>query len=205
MSRKDLTIVFRVPMDIPWISHRISEQGGKAELQRTTKLMIGLCQALNIVHLDWLIQSATKRVALSAKSFLLLDDKKGEKKYNFSMQNTLKRADSMRSQGLTLLGGRSVHVCKGVTGKKVPPAKDFRLIIKAAGGVWLTTLPDPKRKKDFDFSKLVLITSNTDKEAKNQLSTIRAPEVIIQGAKTMTVEVLFHGIMVQDARGFWTM
>jgi hypothetical protein len=94
------------------------------------------------------------------------------------------------------------YVIGGGRKGRAPSAKDFRLIIEAAGGVWLTLLPDPKKKKDFDFSKLVLIMSNTDNKAKNQLSTARAREAITSlGANSSSiVEALFHAISHDSRR-----
>jgi hypothetical protein len=65
-------------------------------LRRTPKLMIGICHTSNIVHLNWLVQSAKERAALPCKDFLLLKDKEFEEKHNFSMRRALRRGDTMR-------------------------------------------------------------------------------------------------------------
>ena len=111
----------------------------------------------------------------------------------------------MRSKGESLLGGLDVHVCSGVAGNKqkgnmTPPAKEFRLIVEAAGGKWLTSVPDVK-KKGVDCTKMILVVSKVEKEATKSLKSKRAADAKANGAISMTTEQLFASMMTQQLDG----
>ena len=170
------------------------------KLKRTPKFMVALSRTSNIVHLDWLIESARKGVALDAQEFLLLDQKEAEMQYNFKLSETLARGNKLRDKGTWLLDGIDVFLCNGVAGSvrqgdKTPPEHDFRLILEAAGAKVLTTLPT---QRGSGRMKTVIVTSKDAKERKKQLSKRDVMTAIKQGAVTRTTEEIFHAIMMQD-------
>jgi len=167
-------------------------------MRRTPKLMIGLCKTSNIVDLEWLIQSSKQHKALPCTDFQLLHDSHAEAQYKFEMRESLRRAGRMRSTGDSLLGGFVVCCCPGVTGNKkkgnmTPPAKEFRLIVEAAGALWAQSLA-----KVGDFSKLIIVVSKLEDEAARQLSTKKVDEALRKGAITKSTEDIFHSIMQQQ-------
>lgn len=155
--------------------------------------MIGLCATGNIVNVDWLVKSGKANEALPADEFLV-DDKEAEKKYDFSMEESVKRGNSMRENGEKLLSGWYVHVCKGVASNKAPPEKEMKLIVEVAGGEWLPSLT-PKTTKDLDTYQLLIITS--DPEQKKQISTKGVAAALQDGATKKTTSWLFGCIMKQ--------
>jgi hypothetical protein len=170
-------------------------------LRRTPKLMIGLCRTSNIVELEWLLQSAKDRKPLPSKKFLLVSDGVAETQYNFNMRETLMRAGKMRSNGKSLLGAYSIFVCTGVAGNKskdnrTPPLEEFRLILEAAGATWISSLPNSTKSSSIS-SKVILLVSKVDREAKKQLSLKKVAEAVKKGAISKTTEEVFHGIMTQ--------
>lgn len=121
------------------------------------------------------------------------------------IEETLGRAEMMRKNSQSLLGGYFVHVCSGVAGNKqkgnmTPPSKEFRLIVEAAGGKWLASVPDAK-KKGFDCTKMILVVSKIEKDATKSLATKRAAEAKRNGAIIMTTEQLFASMMTQQLDG----
>lgn len=168
-------------------------------LKRTPKLMIALCRTGNIVHLDWLEQSAVKREALEVTNFLLINEKEAEIQYNFSMPETLQRAHEMRENGKSLFEGCGFYLCAGVAGSRAadnrtPPEEDFRLILEAAGGTVFKSLPTTKRS---NFDSFLIVVSKLGKEAKKQLSMKKVAEAVQKGAIPKTTEEIFHAIMTQ--------
>eukprot|EP00547_Thalassionema_nitzschioides_P014744 CAMPEP_0194240250 /NCGR_PEP_ID=MMETSP0158-20130606/6475_1 /TAXON_ID=33649 /ORGANISM="Thalassionema nitzschioides, Strain L26-B" /LENGTH=1292 /DNA_ID=CAMNT_0038974919 /DNA_START=23 /DNA_END=3898 /DNA_ORIENTATION=+ len=109
---------------------------GKAQMRRTPKLLIGICNTSNLVTTKWLVDSALKRVALPVHNYLVLNDRAFEKKHKFRMRTALANSDTFRQDETTLLGGRDVFVCKDVPENKAPPIEEFKLIVQAAGGNW---------------------------------------------------------------------
>lgn len=179
------------------VTHVIAGSRGSS-IRRTPKLMIGLCKTNNIVDLEWLVQSAKQRKVLSSKNFQLVNDKKAEAQYKFSMHSSLQRAGVMRASGQTLFGGYSLFCCRGVAGNKnrgnmTPPSKEFRLILESAGGAWLSSLPNKE-----DLTGTVIIVSKVQSEAKKQLSTKKMAEALEKGAVAKTTEDIFHSIMLQE-------
>jgi hypothetical protein len=181
-------------------THVIAGSKG-TRLRRTPKLMIGLCRTSNIVDLEWLLQSAKDRKPLPSKKFLLVKDGVAETQYDFNMRETLVRAGKLRSNGKIVLGTYCVFVCTGVAGNqskdnRTPPLKEFRLILEAAGATWISSLPNSTSSSSI-FSKVILIVSKVEREAKKQLSLKKVAEAVNKGAISQTTEELFHGIMTQ--------
>jgi hypothetical protein len=182
--------------DAAMATHVIAAEG-KAEtneddepsFKRTSKLMIGICCTENVVHLDWLIKSAKGRNVLGVNEFLLLRDRAAEKKYNFNMRDSLRRRKEMRMSETTLLGGWGVYVCHGVANNKAPPENELKLIVEAAGGVWLS------KPGDHQASHTLIITS--DPETKKQITSKAVSAPLKQGAKKYPVSWLFDCIMSQ--------
>ena len=81
-----------------------------------------------------------------------------------------------------------------------PPSKEFRLIVEAAGGKWLASVPDAK-KKGLDCTKMILVVSKIEKDATKSLATKRAAEAKRNGAIIMTTEQLFASMMTQQLDG----
>lgn len=167
-------------------------------MRRTPKLMIGLCKTNNIVDVEWLIQSFNEREALPSTTFQLLHDLHAEAHYNFEMRESLRRAGRMRSAGESLLGGYTVLCCPGVAGNKkkgnmTPPAKEFQLIVEAAGASWA-----PSLAKVVNFSQLIVVVSKLEVEAKKQLATKKVREALAKGAISKSTEEIFDSIMQQQ-------
>lgn len=176
-------------------THLIAGEKGST-LLRTPKLMIGLCVTSNVVSIDWLLQSAMKNTVLPAQDYLLLRDRKAEKRYNFSMRKTLQRGDLLRKRGATLLEGRSVYVCKGVAGKKAPPTEELKLIVEAAGGIWLS---GPSKLRGLQGNDALIITS--DPVDKRQLTPRDVAKAIKEGVRHFTTSWFFQCIVTQEVSG----
>ena len=122
------------------------------------------------------------------------DDTAAEKTYDFSMKETLKNGKAVRNQRGGLLGGWSVHFCKGVAGKKAPPEHELRLIVAAAGGTFLKTA-SARATKDVDASKIIIITSDPATAAQKADKDVK--RLASQGAKIFTTKWFFHSIITQ--------
>jgi len=172
----------------------------KTSLRRTPKLMIGICRTSNILHINWLIKSAKAREPLPCNDYLLLNDKKAERQYDFVMREALQRGDAMRREGVFLLSGYSVYVCNGVAGNKAPPEKELKLIVDAAGGEWLPSVSSRAIKdKNVDASKILIIAP--EKPTKKKAKTAEAKGIekaIKQGAQSYPASWLFHCIIRQS-------
>ena len=179
--------------DATTATHAIAGDG-KTPLRRTPKLMICVCKIPNILNLDWLTKSSKAKEALDPKEFLLLNDTAAEKTYDFSMKETLKNGKAVRNQRGGLLGGWSVHFCKGVAGKKAPPEHELRLIVAAAGGTFLKTA-SARATKDVDASKMIIITSDPATAAQKADKDVK--RLTSQGAKIFTTKWFFHAIITQ--------
>lgn len=96
---------------------------GETTLRRTPKLMICMCRTENILGMGWLEASAKEQKILSTDNFLLLNDREAEKRYGFSMKETISLGILARRKKGGVLGGWSVYVCSGVAGNKAPNMK----------------------------------------------------------------------------------
>jgi hypothetical protein len=168
------------------------------EALRTPKLMIALCRTPNILHADWLEQSAAAGKALDTEKFLLLNQKKAEKRYDFNMAKALANAKELRSKGELLLTGYDVYVCGGVAGNarqgnKTPNKDDFVAILQGAGANVLASLPSSDLQ-----NPTIIITSKLGVEAKKQLSFKEEANAVSEGAVVKTTEEIFHSFMTQE-------
>lgn len=146
-----------------------------------------------MVNIKWLKDSAKKRKALPTREYLVLNDVEAERKYGFNMRNTLQNGDDLRREGQTILNGCQVFVCKGVAGNKAPPEHELKLIIDAAGGKWIRTLPALKK---LDVDNAIIITS--DPPDKGQLSTKNVAKAIEYGILHYTTSWLFNCLLRQE-------
>jgi len=154
--------------------------------------MIALCVTQNILRMEWLKKSLAQKLALPSSEYLLVGDETAEKKYKFTMTETLERQKKMVARGETLLQGRSVFVCSGVAGNKAPKSEELQRIIQAAGGVWLTAVS--KLLKE-ECHSAVIVTSDPPGE---QLRTKTVAKAIEKGIPHVTTKWLFDCIMKQE-------
>jgi hypothetical protein len=145
---------------------------GKESIRRTPKLMIAMCKTSNVVSLKWLEDSARQRKVLSTSPYLVLNDTVAEQLYKFDMRQALQNGDALRLQGDTLFRGRHVWVCPGVAGHRAPPEEELKLMITAAGGLWIRSSSNLKlyhdsntklNEKDDSTTKLRTKTRKTKK------------------------------------------
>ena len=173
-------------------THVIASDGVES-IRRTPKLMIALCRTSNIVSIKWLDDSAKKRKALLTRDYLVLDDMEAERKYHFNMRQTLQNGDSLRQLGETILNGRHIFVCKGVAGSRAPPEDELKLIVDAAGGIWMR---DASRLKQFRAEEALVITS--DPPAEGQLTSKDVANAIREGVRHYSTSWLFNCLLCQE-------
>lgn len=166
---------------------------GKTKLRRTPKLMICMCKTSQILSIEWLEQSSREQRILETAEFHLLHDREAEKRYNFSMIETLENGMRARSERGGLLGGWYVYVCTGVAGNNAPSAKELNLVVEGTGAILLKSLSE---SEVCDPLKTIVLTSDpcTDK----QRSDRGVKRVTSLGAKLLSTSWLFHAIITQD-------
>ena len=155
-----------------------------------------LSQVSKILNIDWLEQSSREQQFLDTEDFLHVHDAEAEKRYNFSMVQTIQNGIDARRERGGVLGGRWIYICQGVAGNQAPSAKELRLIVEAAGGILLSSLDS----QDFDPNKTIILTS--DPRTQSQLNESGVKEQVDNGAKTCTTSWLFHTIITQTLVGF---
>jgi len=171
----------------------------KVSLKRTPKLMVGICQTSNILHADWLRESAKAGVVLSTDKYLLLYDQEAEDRYSFSMKETLRRGRNFRKEGRGFLDGISVLLCKGVAKNKAPTEKEFKLIVEAGGGRWLGSTTSTLKKVG-DPRSIVIITSDPEilpGSQKKQLTGKEVKTALKNGAKCLSTTQFFDCVLAQ--------
>jgi hypothetical protein len=156
-----------------------------------------MCRTPNILHVDWLVKSAAAGKALDTKKFLLLNQTKAEKRYNFNMAEALARGQELRSKGELLLTGYDVYICGGVAGNtrqgnKTPSKDDFVTILQGAGANVLSSLPSDIQ------NPTIIITSKVGGEAKKQLALKKVANTVKGGGIVKTTEEIFHSFMTQQ-------
>lgn len=164
---------------------------GVTKFRRTPKLMICISKSPNIVKLEWLEKSAKEQRVLDTTPYLLDDDKEAEKRYSFSMKETIQNGIQVRENG-GVLGGLYVYICSGVAGNNAPSAKELNLIIEAAGGKVLSSLSACKL---LDPAKTIVLTS--DPSTPSQLREPGVRNILKLGGKTVPTSWLFHVIITQ--------
>ncbi len=172
-------------------THVIATDGTTA-LRRTPKLMICICRVAKILSIEWLEQSSKERRILDTHYFLLLGDREAEKRYDFSMKETIRNGLLARKRRGGVLGGWFVYICSGVAGNRAPHMKELHLIIEAGGGQVLKSLTN---MKSFDPLKTIVLTS--EPSTKSQLKERGVAKVESLGAKILSTSWLFHTIITQ--------
>lgn len=167
-------------------------KNGATKLRRTPKLMICFCRTSNILSIEWLEQCAKEQRVLDTNDFLLLDDKEAEKKYRFSMKETLENGRKARLDTGGVLGGWSVYVCSGVAGNNAPSAKELQLLVEAAGATFLRSLSESEVTNP---AKTIVITSDPCTAA--QRSDREVKRVAALGANLLSTSWLFHTMITQ--------
>ena len=153
--------------------------------------MICVCKTSQILNIDWLEQSAKEQRVLDTRDFLLLGDKEAEKRYNFSMKETLENGRKARLESGGVLGGWYVYICSGVAGNNAPSAKELNLVVEATGATLLRNLGDIS-----DPTKTIILTSDPSTDA--QRSEEGVERLTEQGAKVLSTTWLFHTIITQQ-------
>ncbi|KAL7498806.1 hypothetical protein ACHAWT_006663 [Skeletonema menzelii] len=164
---------------------------GVTKFRRTPKLMICICKSPNIVKLEWLERSAKEQRVIDTTPYLLVDDKEAEKRYSFSMRETIQNGIQVRENG-GVLGGLYVYICSGVAGNKAPSTKELNLIIEAAGGKVLSSLTASKLA---DPAKTIVLTS--DPSTPSQLREPGVRNILKLGGKIVPISWLFEVIITQ--------
>ena len=178
--------------DAHMATHVIASDG-IVKLRRTPKLMICLCRTSQILSIEWLEQSAKEQRILDTDDFLLVTDREAEKRYDFSMKETLQNGILARRKRGGVLGGWFVYICSGVAGNKAPNMKEMHLIIEGAGGTVLKSL---SKSSIFDPLKTIVLTSEPSTKA--QLKERGVSKVESAGAKILSTSWLFHTIITQN-------
>ncbi len=215
------------------------------EIKRTARFMSVLCVTPYILKKTWLIKSYEQRKVLpptatispssricynSATSinslnnirqkkepYLLIDDVEAERKFQFSMKETLEEGKKRRKLG-GLLAGFNIFVCEGIVMKEA----EMRKMVQAAGGKWLAKKVqvggkgrEKERKEEIkdgndskekdrvvlfveDPSQIIVITS--DPPLPEQLGDDIVSNVIESGASCFTTTWLFNSMMHQKVR-----
>ncbi len=84
----------------------------------------------------WLLQSKGRYHCLALDKFRVNKNKAAEKKYGFSMADSLKKGFAAHTNGC-LFKDFTFYIGPGVAGKKnkAPPAADIRCLVEHSGGV----------------------------------------------------------------------
>lgn len=172
-------------------THVIATDGTTA-LRRTPKLMICICRVAKILSIEWLEQSSKEQRILDTRDYLLLGDREAEKRYDFSMKETIRNGILARKRRGGVLGCWFVYICSGVAGNRAPHTKELHLIIEAGGGQVLKSLSN---MKSFDPLKTIVLTS--EPSTKSQLKERGVTKAESLGAKILSTSWLFHTIITQ--------
>uniref|UniRef100_A0A8C6QJ23 Mediator of DNA damage checkpoint protein 1 n=1 Tax=Nannospalax galili TaxID=1026970 RepID=A0A8C6QJ23_NANGA len=100
-------------------------------IRRTVKFLCALGRGIPILSLNWLYQSRKAGYFLPPDEYLVTDAEQ-EKNFNFSLRDSLNRAQEQR-----LLQGYEIHVTPGVQ----PPPPQMGEIINSCGGTVLPSMP----------------------------------------------------------------
>jgi len=166
-------------------------------LRRTPKLMVALSCTSNILHMDWLRQSILEDKIMSARKYLVLKDSVAEKKYKFSMKETILEGTRRRKEG-GLLCKWVVLFAGGVAGNGAPKREELELIVEAAGGKAIFQSDLPIRKED-DKTRVIVITSDPRSNAQTKNKDLQ--RITAEGAGSFTTTWLFDCITRQKLEG----
>ena len=186
--------IVQKPCDFSKITHYIPSDGEKPIL-RTLKFMAAFSTTSNIVTNQWLSDSFSSNRLLPCNDYFI-NDKAAEKRYKFSMKQTIENGKLARESGGILQEYR-VYLCKDISikNKKVtvmPPFDEMEVLISINGA---TQVSIKEMSKYDDTSKLLIITS--DPETKTQLKGKTLQSAIENGATKMTCTAIFESITNQ--------
>ncbi|XP_053156524.1 mediator of DNA damage checkpoint protein 1 isoform X3 [Hemicordylus capensis] len=157
-------------------------------VRRTVKFLCALARGIPIVTLDWLEKSRRNSSFLVPSSFLVHDPEQ-EKKFCFSLTESLQRA---RQEG-GLLQGYEIHVTPNVQ----PEPEHMKDIVKCSGGTFLPRMP--RAYKD----KRIVISCPEDlprcKVAQDARIPIANSEFILTGILQQKVDLEAHQLDGVDA------
>ena len=95
-------------------------------LKRTVKLMIAINKGVDILSLNWLVESEKANKLLPTSGYLLRDEEM-EQKLHFTVADVLAK---VRAERQGLFHGRTFYLSKGV----VPAYKELKVVIESAAG-----------------------------------------------------------------------
>jgi len=154
------------------------------KLGRTAKLLCALGRGIPIVSPNWLVQCKMTKTFLDPWKYLL-QDKEAEKKWGFSLENSLTSASKNQ-----LLDGFKVFATSNVQ----PSPKDLKEIIACAGGNFLTKLPSKAEDSIF------IISCDKDKATATKALkagvTVCDKEVILTGLLKQKLELDKHKLII---------
>jgi hypothetical protein len=172
--------------DYPKVTHFIPYS-----IRRTVKFMAACSATSNIVNVQWLYDSFSRKQLLSCDEYLIVKDTVGEKRYKFSMKQTMENGKLARAAG-GIFQNHYVYLCNGILGKKrMPSSEEFKILFGGAGATPISL----KTIENCDASKLVIITSYP--ETKTQLKSKALEKAIQNGAKKITCIDFFNAILKQ--------
>jgi hypothetical protein len=156
---------------------------------RKPKLMIAFCRTTNIVTLDWLKKSNKQGSWLPCDDFLILNDHEAERKYDFSMKETLQVLKENLESRRYILDDWNVLLCDGVAGNKAPSKDELRYIVEATGATWATS------PRGVPPERLLILTS--DPETKAQTSKQAIASALKKGAVKRSIKWFFGATFKQ--------
>ncbi|KAI9190411.1 Mediator of DNA damage checkpoint protein 1 [Blastocladiella emersonii ATCC 22665] len=155
------------------------------KVRRTVKFLCALANGRDLVSGDWLVASKKAKRLLSlddpaelAKYALADDD--GEATYGFSLAHSVAQAREHR-----VFDGYRFYVSDGTK----PLRADMRLIVEAAGGEWVDSVPSVKYDAARD-AHLILVVAREDPNTVRKLRNLGYP--------LHTAEVVLTGILRQQ-------
>ena len=153
-------------------------------------MMICFSNTANILSLKWLEDCAKDQSIRDAADYLVVDNE-AEKKYNFTLKETVEAGRMAREDRGGVLGDFCVYICAGVAGNRAPSAKELSLIIESAGGSCIKSLA-----KVEDSSQLIVITN--DPPTKSQQKEVKKARGAHIRTTTWLFDVMTKQILVLD-------
>ncbi|KAF4686316.1 Mediator of DNA damage checkpoint protein 1, partial [Perkinsus olseni] len=155
-------------------------------LKRTAKLMSAICRGIPVVSSEYILRCFERgQITQPYDETDWLKDAAGERNWGFTLSQSIKLA---RDRG-PVLKDYQVHCAT-----KATATKDFKEIVAAAGGTYLTSLPAriPEERKD---SLLVIVE---DRETRGDLRLVRklklpsvyVKELVMAAATTQELDLV---------------
>lgn len=171
----------------------VSDKNGS--LLRSMKFLVSAQVTTDLLKWEWLEDSYLAKKILPCEKYLAIDDEIAEKKYNFSMQETIRNGKLAQKSG-GILEGRHVYLCLGLAAKEKRKQLmgDLEVLIQAAGGTSVST----QASLDTYAAASVLIVTPSD--AMVPLTGQKLLRVVSNGGDTVTLNELFHLFMTQQLK-----